>query len=44
MFLFGDKKIEEWCGRCCGSSMWKEGGVCILGEIVPEEFQKVHGI
>ena len=24
--------------------MWEEGGVCTLGEIVPERFQKVHGV
>ena len=31
-----DKKIQEWHGRRRGSSMWKEGGVCIPGEIVPK--------
>ena len=29
MLLFDDKKIEGWCGRHHGSSMWKEDGVCI---------------
>ena len=41
---FGNKKLEEWHGRHHGSSMWKEGGVCTPGEIVSEQFQKVHGI
>ena len=41
---FADKKIEEWCGTYCGSFMWREGGVCIQGEIVLELFQKVHGV
>ena len=44
MLPFGDKKIEGWCGIHCGSSRWREGGVCIQGEIVPELFQKVHGV
>ena len=41
---FVDKEIEEWRGRRRGFSMWKEGGVCIPGEIVPERFQKAHGV
>ena len=43
MLQFVDKEIEEWCGRCRGFSMWKEGGVCIPGKIVPKRFQKAHG-
>ena len=41
---FGDKEIEEWCGIHHGSSMWREDGVSIQGEIVPEQFQRDHGI
>ena len=41
---FADKKIEEWRGIHCRSSMWMEGRVCIQGEIVPEQFQRVHGV
>ena len=41
---FVNKKIEEWHGIHCGSSMWREGRVCIQGEIVPEQFQKAHGV
>ena len=44
MLRFADKKIEEWCGIRRGSSMWREGRVCIQGEIVPEQFQKAHGV
>ena len=39
MLQFDDKKIVGWHGRHHESSMWKEGGVCIPGEIVPERFQ-----
>ena len=41
---FGDKKIEEWRGIHCGSSMWREYRVGIQGEIVPEQFQRDHGV
>ena len=41
---FGDKRIEEWRERHHGSSMWKEGRVCILEEIVPERFQRGHDV
>ena len=41
---FGDKEIEEWRGICRGSSMWRKDGVCIQGEIVPEQFQRGHGV
>ena len=44
MLQSADKKIEEWHGIHCGSSRWREGGVYIQGEIVPEQFQKVHGV
>ena len=44
MLRFGDKRIEEWRGRHHGSSMWKEGRVCIPEEIVPERFQRGHDV
>ena len=44
MLQFDDKKIKEWRGICRGSSMWREDGVGIQGEIVPERFQRDHGV
>ena len=41
---FGNKEIEEWRGIHHGSSMWREDRVDIQGEIVPEQFQRDHGI
>ena len=41
---FDNKKIEEWHETRRGSSMWREDGVSIQGEIVPERFQRDHGI
>ena len=44
MLRFGDKEIEEWRGIHHGSSMWREDEVDIQGEIVPEQFQRDHGV
>ena len=41
---FGDKEIEGWRGTHRGFSMWKEGVGDTRGEIVPEQFQKDHGV
>ena len=36
MILWSDREIEEKHGTCHVSSMWREVGVYMLGEIVPE--------
>ena len=42
MLQFDDKEIEGWRGIRRGFSMWEEGVGGTQGEIVPEQFQKVH--
>ena len=41
---FVEKKIEVRRGKHCVSSMWEEVEVGKKGEIVPVQFQKVHGV
>ena len=41
---FGDKEIKGWRGTHRGFSMWEEGVGSTRGEIVPEQFQRVHGV
>ena len=41
---FGDKEIEGWRGIHHEFSMWGEGEVGTQGEIVPERFQRGHGV
>ena len=41
---FADKKIEARRGKHCVFSMWGEVGVGRKEEIVPVQFQRVHGV